>query len=310
MGPRSHQNSKKQAPSFWYSISFGVLIGSFIGFLVISGIYSITQHKYSYINRIVVSGNRVVDSASLTALVDDVLNEYCFVHASCRYGLWLPIDHIHDVILTTYPRIQSVVIEYADNEVSLSVVERDIAFRYCGDESRLYCYFADNNSVLFERAPHMSDLRVIPTVIPDNDKIRVDIVGKILPVRLWSQRDTDSFTKMLEVVGKHARIYNVTFSRRDMNVEVDKLYNYSLVSDTAVLKFNRASLVDATQVPYVIASIDRMKSFQPFASRFSVYPGALEYIDFRFPRRMYMKFGQEQVETVPEKSIDTATSVR
>ncbi len=286
----SSRRKHNPASSMLYSIMYGLLIGAFVGFVIAAGVFVITREGYSRIDTIHVTGTRAIDSADIQIVLEQALQEDCFLHAPCGYGLWLPTEYTSRRLSVEFPRIDRVSLVYSEGTLSVVVQERDIAFRFCLDAAYQYCYFADKNSVLFERAPLLSDVRYLPTVLPDTTKISIGIVGESLPVRLWSQAEVDQYNNVMSVVQSFARPYVVRYTRRDMQIEVDKLYDYSLVADTASLKFNRESLGDTVQLAYITASLDRLSTFQPFSSQFTANPALLEYLDFRFPKRMYMKF--------------------
>jgi len=290
--------------SFGSILATGVLVGVFGVFLIVAGIFLIVREGYTRISSVVVSGNSIVETTQLQDAVDSILSEDCFIHASCGYGLWTPIKQIRSSLLSQFPRLQTSSVSYDGNNIlNIVATERVVAFRFCLDESLSTCYFADQQSILFERAPHLSDLRYIPTVIPDRTKIAVDLVGTHLPVRLWSVGELYQYKQLTELLIPFARVYNIRYSRRDITVEVDRLYDYSLVGNTAMLKFNRESLSEPERVMYMRASLDRLISFQPFSDNFKIYPQSLDYLDFRFPKRLYMKFETTESEELIEKKV-------
>lgn len=297
-----HKSRKSSGRTFGSSVALGLLMGAFGGFLFASTIFLVAQNQYSKVTSISVSGNKVIDSAKIRNSVRSVLAEDCFINATCGYGLWLPGEHVAQVLSSQFPRLERVSVMYSDGgAVSVSVQERTTAFRFCFDELMTACYLADVNGYLFERAPMVSDLRTIPTVIPDASKIKIDATGLYLPMKLWSRDEIEQYHALLDLLQPYARAYRIQYSRRDINVEVDHLYNYGIAGDTAVLKFNRESLNNPERIMYIRASLERLISFQPFADRFKVYPVSLDYLDLRFPKRLYMKFANSETETIGEE---------
>lgn len=286
----------RSSQSWFGSIMQGVLVGVFFGFLFVAGIFLVVREGYARIDTIVVSGNTVVPDSVVLAVVRDALSEDCFVHVVCGYTLWLPVEYIERYLVASVPRIKSASITVnANNSISVAVNERDLYMRYCLDFENTTCYLVDSGGVLYGRAPRVTDVRFLPTVVPDSDKIFVDIVGQSMPLQLWGTVDMRRFNTLVDLVGAHARLYRVVYTRRDIIVEIDRLYDYSLVADTAHLKFNWESLDDPEAVMYMSASLDRLKTFQPFVDKFQLYPRDLEYLDLRFPKRLYMKFADQAV---------------
>ncbi len=302
MTPRQFKKPQQHS-SLGDILATGVLVGVFGGFLFTTAILLLTRYEYSKITTVVVRGNTVVETTDIQNTVRRMLSENCFVHATCGYGLWVPLDYITTGLLTQFPRIHHANISYRGNGVlSVDVSERTVMFRFCLDEYLLNCYFADSESILFERAPQLSDLRYIPTVIPDATKIAVNIVGKALPLRLWGAEDLEQYRQLGDLLAPYGRMYRIRYSKRDIVVEMDRLYDYSLVSDTALLKFNKESLVDPERMMYMRASLDRLISFQPFVDKFKLYPQSLDYLDLRFPKRLYMKFDTTESEEIKDEN--------
>jgi hypothetical protein len=286
---------------FWESAAYGLLLGVFIGFLITVTIFILARNKFQYIDKVHVVSNTIVSDEEVIGVVKEVLGSSCFIHASCHSRIWFPVYFAEKYISTRLPRIEEAHITFTDDGMIVQVTERVLFARFCMDRSNDYCYAVDSAGLMYSRLPKVSSLRYIPTFRMDADRVRVDLEGQILPLQLWGTSDVSAFQSLVSLVNEFGRVYTIEIGNRDVNVEIDRLYDYSLVQDTAVLKFNRESLNHPDTLAYIRASLDRLKSFKSFTEKFTVYPLSLEYLDFRFDKRLYMRFTdwntEEELET-------------
>lgn len=193
----------------WSSSVLIVLVLSFLFFVTGGGI----SHNAKWrIERIDVVGTKSVSEDVVRTLVRQKLEgNYFFVYARENSRLF-PIVEIEQMLLETFPRIQSVFVERVDNHaIVVAVAERKPYALWCGDvfNAEMYelnnCWFIDENGFVFDRAPIFSRgvyMEVYGKLVEKNTG---DALRASLPYSRYTTANT--FAKDLTVsVGKPLRI--------------------------------------------------------------------------------------------------------
>lgn len=286
--------AKSQTRSWGYVFSFGILVCVFCVFLVVASVYIIVREEIGKVTEIQVTGQEIISQQEIISEITDILHEDCLIYASCEYVYWLPKEKIQHKLQLAFPRIEavSVTTNYRDT-LSVDVYERHLQYRYCNDELATDCYLVDSQGIAYDKAPKVSDLRGVSTVVFRHPLAIT--VPDTLPVQVFSDSLLHELTMIQDVIDPIGRVYTLSISKRDINVELDRLYDYSIANDTAIIKFNRKALHDPNSTEYVRAGLNRIESFKPFTDSFLEDPNSLEYLDVRFPKRIYMKFSDGEI---------------
>jgi len=140
-------------------ILFGVLFIVFVGALS----YFSSHHKI-LINKIMVSGNSIVDTEEIKSNINSELNGKYFYLFSRANFLIYPHDKIYDSLIYKFPRIESLSIKREGlNTIKVTIEERAGSYLYCGldiplikEEIGENCYFVNNDGLIFDKAPYFS----------------------------------------------------------------------------------------------------------------------------------------------------------
>lgn len=141
------------------TILFGVLFITFVGALS----YFSAHHKI-LINKIVVSGNSIVDTEEIKSSINGKLTGRYFYLFSRANFLIYPHDKIYDSLMTEFPRIETLFIKREGiNTINIVIGERAGSYLYCGldiplskEEIGENCYFVNNDGLIFDKAPYFS----------------------------------------------------------------------------------------------------------------------------------------------------------
>jgi hypothetical protein len=139
------------------SLSVGLIVSFFLFIL------ALFSSKQVAIRSVLFEGNKAVSDEELFALVTPHL-EGTYAHLLSRRNIFIfPKDAIEADILTSFVRIESVVIDREGlSKILVAVVERDPAGLWCGPAivgspvATASCYFIDETALAFAVAPRMN----------------------------------------------------------------------------------------------------------------------------------------------------------
>ena len=80
----------------------------------------------------------------------------------------------------------------------------------------------------------------------------------------------------------------MTYTKRDIRTGVARLYGYPVHG--VDLMINRVLMGDEAYQSQLNRTLAKFQTYDPFFSRFHANPDSLQYLDLRFPGRVYMKF--------------------
>ncbi len=280
---------EKKIKTDWRQVlAMGVLCGGFVGFLLVAGIFLVVREKYMRIQSVVVSGGVRISNQRLEFLTNELLDEQCFIHASCRYNIWYSLADIPENLKKIFPTLHSVTTLYDKGILYVKVSERTPAFIWCFDSKKQECYFMDESGVLFEHAPRMSGYIGYSIAYPDSSMLTVNFPKNQLPTRVWQSIETRGLLETVKNLKQFGNPISFSYTKRDIHVVMAKLYGLPVRS--AKLLLNRDLVKDSEYRDALVRALSKFETYEPFFSRFNVYPDSFQYLDLRFPGRVYMKF--------------------
>lgn len=138
-----------------FTILFVVLVGAISYF---------SSHHKIVINKIIITGNSIIDAEKLESSVNSKLaGKYLGLFSRSNFLIY-PHDKIYDNLTIEFPRIESLIIKREGlNTLHLTIKERLGSYLYCGlsvPEERQdigeNCYFVNNDGYIFDKAPYFS----------------------------------------------------------------------------------------------------------------------------------------------------------
>jgi hypothetical protein len=196
-------------------------------------------------------------------------------------------------LMAHFPSIASVDTEFSSpTMLSISITEKKPAYLWC----KAQCYFVDDSGVVYQESPtftpgvFLSFFGMTPTTT---------ITDPSNPIRRRFASVTE-FTKSISVVNDLStypmHITSVRYLSRadstpqlatgvgDIALTVDQIGN-SVIPNSAQLLILQTQ--DALTVARALGLVLDNKNFQ---DAFSAHPSTLQYVDLRFPGKIYYKF--------------------
>jgi len=141
------------------SILFSVL------FIIIVGAISYFSANTKFvINKIVVSGNSIIDTKEIEQSINEKLSgRYLHLFSRSNFLIY-PHNKIYNSLLTSFPRIEKLSIQRDGlNTITVVINERAGSYLYCGlnlpekkEDIGENCYFVNNDGLIFDKAPYFS----------------------------------------------------------------------------------------------------------------------------------------------------------
>lgn len=197
----------RENSSVWFSRISIIIILTFIFFIAGGGISHNSKWR---VEQIEIKGAKSVSVDVMRSLIrQQIAGNYYFVYARDNSHL-LPRKEIVQMLLETFPRLASVVVERTDDHTLVfTVSERNPYALWCGAEKSLVqdeekvCWFIDAHGFVFDHAPLFSEgvyMEIYGTLTEQN--INEPLRGTLPQKRFDSA--TRVMTQMQEDIGKPA----------------------------------------------------------------------------------------------------------
>jgi hypothetical protein len=141
-----------------------IITYSIILFICVLGISIASRIKALNINNVIVSGNKVVDSASIEKVVKNNLNgHYLGILPKTNFIIY-PKNKIKIDLQNDFKRIKDITLNNENiKNLEININEYEGKYLYCGNvipelnsKDTQKCYFMDNNGYIFDEAPYFS----------------------------------------------------------------------------------------------------------------------------------------------------------
>ncbi len=276
----SHDLARKRVVKFFYWISALILL---VGAVSI-GLLNLSKLT---ITKVTISGNRVLSTESMRRVVDDTLSGRYFFLIPKRSSLFYPRASLEQLLLSTFPRLETATIDYQDlNSIIVSVKERESNYLWClGNPTEKNCYFIDRTGLVFAKAPRFSD------------NVFFEMYGRGEGDPIGSRPITTSeFIAILSVYEKVTPVLKQTLLKNDkpLRMIAEEQGDYTIIMERArdkseapsdwQLKFNVSSNPEelASNLLSALTSSTFVKELNGKQS--------LTYIDVRFGKKIFYKF--------------------
>ncbi len=142
-----------------------LIILFFILFIsIIVALSHFSSHPRIVINKIIVTGNSIIDADDVESHVSNDLNGK-YIHLFSRSNFLIyPHNKIYNKLIADFPRIENLLIKREGlNTLRIFIKERIGSYLYCGitmpenkEDVGENCYFVNNDGYIFDSAPYFS----------------------------------------------------------------------------------------------------------------------------------------------------------
>lgn len=248
----------------WVKVAAGttVVLAAFVLVWHVSRLPDIT------VNDVEVTGTDLVQAETVQGILESKLNgSYLFVIPRAN-SLVFPKQDMLASLITAFPEIDRVaIVRDGWQKLAVAVIEREPVALWCTDGEGSMCYLMDKEGFIFSEAPADTALYV---------RFSGVVLGDPIGSR-YLEGDFSSFKSFVEQVSSTAHR-----TPRSVLVEDNEDVSITFVQG-GVLKFVRTDDPDIT--------LDNIASV--FASRRLDTNERLDYADFRFGNKVYVKFIEE-----------------
>ena len=195
--------------------------------------------------------------------------------------------HLKAILFDAYPRLSDISIVVKNHVLLVTVVEREPAYLWCGNSIPVNreasfastCYFVDATGFIFSLAPQFSDAVYL--------KIFTSLSEGVDPVKQYAM-DANILSRV------------ATFSKNIASPQF-KPSAFSITSDgdALIFLFRDSDILPAIRYnplhdPLTIVSAFKVAvSTEPLKTKIANDLANLEYIDLRFPNKVFYKFRDE-----------------
>lgn len=259
-----------------------------IAVVIIATLVLIFRLPLFRIQTVEVTGNQLIQTDDVVAAAwDKLLGNYALIIPNNNI-FFMRTKALHSHLLATFPRIAKLDVERGNlRTLQLAIQERPHAFVWCADTTMGDCYFADDNGLLFAKAPYFSEsvfLTFFGGDITDDQKIDAHIM-----------HNNEEFDRLVEQV---RALEDAGFLVTKVHISSAK--NYSVgVSHIKGVRTPNAKIFITTKISpaTTVYNIGLAMNTDSFKEAFVRNADMLQYIDARLSEKVFYKFGSQAKPT-------------
>lgn len=258
------------------------LVSVFAVALVLGCVF-LMRAPFLQIQKISVLGTKVLIPTDISQRAKQELSGFYLGVIPKTNILFFPKQKLVRAILVAYPRVSTVSVDRqfftSGSALVLSVLERTQTYLWCSGAPNPIapCYYLDKDGLVFARAPEISGtvyFKFFGGVLKDSaDPINKSIVA---PLEYKRYLDFKDVFESVRLFAFGVEIFSPT--------EIHFLLSRDLSSDRIIVR------VRTTDDPRVVASnLATAMTKEPFKRLFEQERERIEYIDLRFPNKVYFR---------------------
>jgi hypothetical protein len=263
-----------------------IVLSSILFISIIAGLSYFSSYHRITINKIIISGNSIVNSQDMEARIRAKLaGRYIGLFSRSNFLIY-PQKKIYNDLVVNFPRIESLAVTREGlNTLHVSLTERAGSFLYCGlaipdkkEDVGENCYFVNNNGYIFDKAPYFSGDVYF--------KYYTAITGDI---------SNPLGTQMLTEVRFHDLVRFIdgvsALGFKPTSLTIDTNGTHSLYLKSANSKPNPKIVFKAdNNLSIILDNFITAMSKKEFANEINSKYDTLSYIDLRFKNKVLYKF--------------------
>lgn len=260
-----------------------IIIFAVLFLILIAALSFISKISRLNIQEVTVSGNKVIDTERVQALVQrDTAGKYLWLFPKTNIFLY-PKGRIQRDLANEFKRFKDIELSVQNTRVlTISVSERDPEYTWCGatptaESDKEVCYFLDANGYIFDQAPYFSGA-VYFKFYGETSGVSDTPAGSYVAEGYFDR--LISFKKTLEDMSLKPVAASIENSG-DIKIFLSR--NSALLSNPQIIIKKDSDFGKATE--NFKAALDT----EPLKSKFKTGYSALEYVDLRFGNKIYFK---------------------
>lgn len=253
--------------------------------LVVAGIIAFLRKKEFQISHVSVVGTKSLDSQQILDITNKYLSGHYAVIIPKTNTLLLSKGELSQYILDELPSLSRVTISFVEkNSIQVTVNEKKPSYVWCDTK----CYFVDDTGMIYEESPQFT--KGIFTTFSGGT-----IEGD--PIKKYFISDAQ-FMKMQEILAVLDQlsfgVLGVKFGE-DIIIYINSINGTTLGTQTSIL------VTPTEPVSDIKGALSLILNDKTFSGNVLSKGSLLQYIDIRFPEKIYYKFDTPvtQVTTQP-----------
>lgn len=253
---------------------------------IIGALSYFSAHPRVVINKIIITGNSIIDTSNLQSKVEEKLSgRYLRLFSRSNFLIY-PNHKIYNILLSDFPRIEKLKVGRDGlNTLKIEITERSGSYLYCGvsipenkEDVGENCYFVNNDGYIFDKAPYFSGDVYFKYYLNIEGNPANPTKTQMLPVDRF--HELVRFTDGVSSLG-FKPLYLVMSSDG-----VDYLYLKSKGSGPDP----RIIFKEENEIPVVLDNLSTAMREKEFANEINSKYDTLSYIDLRFKNKVLYKF--------------------
>ncbi len=288
----SSQNLSRSVPQKKSLFLRFVFLGLLLLCVIIAGSIALLQSKQYQFTNIELYGIKTFPSEEVDQFIQKYLSNNWIGIIPQSSTITFSKTRLINTLQSEFPIIATVHVTLPEpNTLNIYVQEKQPVCIWCFSHDE--CVFLDHEGIVYSKAPNFSD-GVYPIFTSEETKVFDQYLGK-------SIIDPDTMYRFITLF-KNLQSNDIALSQvkflenGDISFAIEKLFGKYPESSTEIL--GTLNQDDVLFIRNIVTGLNH----QTFKEQFKLNPKSLEYIDLRFPEKIFFKFkGKEKpLETVSD----------
>lgn len=242
--------------------------------LVLGGVVGFLRKKEFQISEITVTGTKSLDSNIVIKTAQEYLNGHYAIIIPKTNTLLLSKSDLISHIFEQIPSIEKASVAFkAKNSIEIFVTEKKPSYVWCNTS----CYFVDDSGMIYEESPRFTN-GIFVTFL--GGQVEGDPIKKYFV----SQEQFATLQKILSAIDQISiHVVGITIGE-NIEIHVDSIRGNILGSTTTIIVTPTESAQTVTD------ALTLLMNDKSFMGNVAAKGKLLQYIDIRFPDKIYYKF--------------------
>ena len=268
---RNSQERRAQRTKFLF-------VGILLALVVVAGLIAFLRKKEFQVTEVKVLGAQSIDASDVASVVQASLAGNRWVVIPRSNALLISKMSLRSDLLAKVPTLADASIQFqGKNTLVVTVVEKDPRYVWCDGQT---CFFVDNQGVLYADAPFFSD-GVYVILSRGGVDIAHPAGASYLP---------PEGMRALEQILEHLKQYPVQVLGVDIRPDGDMAIRMNSLKGVVVNPQAFILVTKTDTVQTIHDALNLIMGDKGFVDTVKIKGDKLEYIDLRFPGKIYYKF--------------------